>query len=202
MKRVDVPIEFTTEDGRLVSLRRLREADLSAVLRFANELVRERETNPVLGIVSLDRRMTRGDEEEFLLRMIMGVRRREGVSLAAFANGKMVGHCNVSRLRPKDVRHTGVFGLTVIRDYRGLGIGKKISTEVLREAARIGIWLVELTVFATNERAIHLYEDRGFKRVGTVPNKILRRGRHTDEIVMYADLRGSDKFPLKARDKS
>jgi ribosomal protein S18 acetylase RimI-like enzyme len=202
MKPRGEPLGFKTRDGRAVIIRRLSRRDLRAVLEFANDLVRERDRNPDLGIISLDRRMSVEDERKFLERMIRGVAKKEEVSLAAFSGRRMVAHCHVSRRTPKDVRHTGVFGLTISSDYRGIGIGRKLSTEVLNEALQIGVWLVELTVFAINEKAISLYERIGFKRVGIIPNKILRDGRHLDEIIMYADLRGSDKSPLRARGRS
>jgi ribosomal protein S18 acetylase RimI-like enzyme len=73
--------------------------------------------------------------------------------------------------------------------FRGVGIGEKLTEEVLRESGRIGVWLVELTVFAINVSARRLYEKMGFVRVGVVPDKVVRGDRHFDEVIMYADLR-------------
>jgi L-amino acid N-acyltransferase YncA len=36
----------------------------------------------------------------------------------------------------------------------------------------------------TEEKAAHLYKTAGFKRVGTIPKKILRKGEFHDIIVM------------------
>ena len=101
----------------------------------------------------------------------------------------MVGFSDVWRRTARDVRHTGVFGIVIREGFRDRGIGERLTTEVLRESKALGIWLVELTVFGTNNRAVHLYEKMGFRRVGVIPDKIVRGERRFDEIVMYADLR-------------
>lgn len=181
--------EFDAKGGRRVVLRHLRWKDLDTLVRFANTLVRERKTNQDLGIISLDKRVTKKDERKFLSYIIRGVRDKEVASVGAFVEGRLVGHCDLRRRKSSDVRHTGVFGIVILNRYRGIGIGERMMTEILEEARRMGIWLVELQVFAINDAAIHLYEKLGFRRVGVVPNKMLREGRHYDEIVMYADLR-------------
>ena len=194
--------EFKTSDDRPVILRTLLRSDLDAMMKFANIMVREKRTNRDLGIVSFDKRMTRKDERKFLSMLIDGVRNKEVVSIGAFADGRLVGHCDVRRRKPRDERHTGVLGIVILDGYRGVGVGQRLMTAAMNETRRIGVWLVELTVFSTNEPAIHLYEKMGFRRVGVVPNKMLRDGRHLDEVAMFADLRGTDKSTSKGRPNS
>lgn len=66
----------------------------------------------------------------------------------------------------------------------------------------MGVWLVLLEVMGKNEAAIGLDEKMRFPKAGVIPNKILRKGRHIDIVVMYADLRGIDKFPPQRRRES
>ena len=201
MKPGTTVAEFRTSDERFVTIRSLKYTDLDAMVEFANKLVKDKRTNRDLGIVSFDRRMTHKEEREFLKMVIEGNMNGDVVSLGAFAGGNLVGHCDLKRRKPADVRHSGVLGIVVLEGYRGVGLGEKLLTEVLGEAQRRGVWLVELTVFAINERAIHLYEKLGFRRVGIVPDKMHRDGRYLDEVAMYVDLRGSDKSPTTARGK-
>jgi len=182
-------VTFTANNGTQVVLRALRRSDLDELLKFANAVVRERRTNPELGITSLDRRLRKSDEEKFLDRILLGMKKNEVVSVAAFVGGKIVGHCDVSRRKPRDERHTGLFGIVILAECRGIGIGQMMAKTALEEALRKGVWLVELQVFAINRVAIHVYEKLGFKRVGVVPGKMLRNGRFLDEIRMYVDLR-------------
>jgi ribosomal protein S18 acetylase RimI-like enzyme len=179
---------FKAKDGREIALRPLGWGDLDALTVFANTIARERRTNLGLGIVSLDRRMTRKDERKFLRRQVGGQRDDTLVSVAAFHGKKMVGHCDIYGRTLSDVRHTGVLGIVIIDGYRGVGLGEAMVRTALRRSSEIGVWLVELTVFASNVPAKALYEKLGFKTVGTIPMKILRRGRFTDELAMYIRL--------------
>ena len=187
------PAEFAKPGGGSIVLKPLRRGDLDAVIGFAQTLVAERKVNWTLGIVSLDRNVTWNDEATFLERTLSGLRRGDFVGVAAFDGDRLVGNCDVAGRRSRDVRHTGVLGIAIIDGYRGFGLGRAMMGAALKQAARLGIWLVELEVFADNDRAKHLYEDLGFRMVGAVPGKILRHGRSIDPIMMYIDLRGTDK---------
>ncbi len=190
---------FSTADGRKVTIRPLRQGDLQAVLRFANSMADEKRVERDLGLISFDRRPSSAEERRFLDGIISGRRRREVVSVAVFDGVKLVGHCDIRRRMADDVMHAGTLGITIRRGYRGVGIGEIIMGEALGEARRIGIWLVQLTVFSKNRPAIGLYRKMGFRRAGIIPNKMMRDGRPLDEMIMYADLRGSDKSPTGSR---
>ena len=184
---------FTAKDGRRVLLRSLAKGDVGAMTRFANALVREKKANRGLGVATFDKRVDRKTEAEFLGKLVTARAKREGANCAAFAEGEMVGECTLNRRPLADFRHTGVLGIVVLAGYRGVGLGERLMAEVLRDAVRMGVWLVELDVVADNGPAIRLYEKLGFRRVGTIPNKVLRDGKHGDIVAMYADLRGTDK---------
>ncbi len=195
-------VAFKAKDGRLVLVRPLKARDLDSVLEYANTLVREKRVNRNLGVASFDRRLTREFERRFLRSITDGARRRELVDLGAFYGDRMIGICVVRRRLPKDVRHTGTLGVTVLDGFRGVGIGEKLVTAALEEAHRIGVWMVELEVLSMNSAARRLYEKAGFTRAGLLPNKFHRDGRFMDILVMYTDLRRSDKSPAGRRPKS
>jgi len=194
-------LKFTTKDGRTLVLRPLASTDVVAMLRFANALVKEKKENRDLGVASFDRRLTKEFEEKFLRSMLEGTKKRRAVSVAAFDGGRLVGECMVRGREPSDLGHTGLLGIVILEGYRGVGLGEKLMIEALDEAKRIGIWLIELEVLAINKGAARLYEKVGFMKVGVVPNKIQRDGRHIDIVAMYADLR-NDKSPLARRGES
>ncbi len=193
MRPGEVYAQFTAKDGRRVELRAPRGSDLPELLKFANALVKERRTNPDLGIISLDGRVSKSGERKFLTRAVLGIRKKEVAGVVAFVGGRLVGTCEVTRWRPYDVTHTGLLGIAILEGYRGIGLGEAMVRTVLREANQMGVWLVELQVFATSSVAVHLYEKVGFRRAGLVPGKIMRRGKLIDEVQMYVDLRGTDK---------
>ena len=188
MKGRGVYSEFRTADGRKIVLRPLRRGDLDSMLPFANSFVRERKRNRDLGITSLEKRMTRADEKAFLDKTLQEKAKKRRVSVAAFHGNRLVGHCDVSGRPASDERHTGLLGIVVVEGYRGLGLGERMMKIALAEAGKLGIWMIELEVFATNAPARHLYEKLGFKAVGVIPKKVLRNGRFTDIVRMYTHL--------------
>lgn len=77
---------------------------------------------------------------------------KAGAGLTVFANPRL--------------RHSADIGIMVHKDYQNMGVGSALMERLLDLADN---WLmlvrVELTVFADNERAIHLYEKFGFEKV-------------------------------------
>jgi ribosomal protein S18 acetylase RimI-like enzyme len=66
--------------------------------------------------------------------------------------------------------HVANASYAVASSARGLGLGRELVKDSLAQAARKGFRGLQFNVVvATNEAAIHLYEDLGFTRVGTVP---------------------------------
>jgi RimJ/RimL family protein N-acetyltransferase len=188
LKKGGVYSVFKTKDGRAITLRPLRRGDLDALVPFANSFVRERKRNRELGITSMDRRMTRANEKEFLDKTLRDRAKRRRVSVAAFDGDRLVGHCDIVGRTSRDERHTGMLGIVVVEGYRRTGLGEKMVRTALGQATKFGIWAIELEVFATNAPAKHLYEKLGFKMVGIVPKKVLRDGRFTDIVRMYIHL--------------
>jgi RimJ/RimL family protein N-acetyltransferase len=48
----------------------------------------------------------------------------------------------------------------------------------------MGLKVLTLSAFATNKRALHVYEKVGFTRTGVIPKKFFKEGVYIDEIVM------------------
>ena len=71
------------------------------------------------------------------------------------------------------VRHSGEFGMTVRKQYWGLGIGS-LMLEILIDWARDTriVKKLNLRVRTDNHRAIRLYEHRGFVKEGTIRKEI------------------------------
>ena len=89
----------------------------------------------------------------------------------AFDAGRLVGVAGLSFERRTRTRHKAtLFGMFVDADFRGRGIAAALVRAVLEEArATPGVEVVQLTVTATNEAALRLYERCGFRAFGTEP---------------------------------
>jgi RimJ/RimL family protein N-acetyltransferase len=179
---------FETRDGRLIILRPLRRSDLDAMVPFANNLVREKKNNREFGLTSMDTRVTRVDEKKFLDNTLEGMAKGRLVSVAAFYGSRLVGHCDIVGRTSRDERHAGVLGIVIIEGYRGVGLGERMIRMALSRASKIGVWMIELEVFAINTRAKNLYKKLGFETVGVIPRKVLRNGTFIDIVRMYIHL--------------
>ena len=75
-------------------------------------------------------------------------------------------------------------GIVVRNGCRNPGIGTEIMKTLLEQAASFGLRIVTVEPFATNKRAIHVYEKVGFAQSELIPKKHLRQGRFIDEVIM------------------
>jgi nitroimidazol reductase NimA-like FMN-containing flavoprotein (pyridoxamine 5'-phosphate oxidase superfamily)/RimJ/RimL family protein N-acetyltransferase len=83
------------------------------------------------------------------------------------------------------MRHAGEFGLSVRKAHWGQGIGSLMLDALLYWASHSGIVTkVNLRVRTDNERAIRLYEGKGFVREGTIGKAIVVGGEYFDHLVM------------------
>jgi RimJ/RimL family protein N-acetyltransferase len=106
----------------------------------------------------------------------------------------LVGDSIVSTLsfsaghRPR-LRHSGGFGMSVRKPYWGLGIGSCMLDTLLAWArATQTITKIDLRVRVDNQRAIRLYESRGFVREGTLRKEIYLDGQYYDLYFMGLEL--------------
>ena len=67
------------------------------------------------------------------------------------------------------LRHRAEFGVSVLRAYWGLGLGRALTEACIQCAKEAGYEQLELTVVAENERAIALYRKAGFVEFGRNP---------------------------------
>jgi ribosomal protein S18 acetylase RimI-like enzyme len=173
---------FKAKDGREVTLRAPRWSDLDDMLEFINSLVEE-------GVeISVNRLMTREEEIDWLARYLSRVEKDQVVGIVAEVGGRFVGQVQVD---PKGGRssHVGVLGISISRDYRDIGIGSELMREAENQVSRLGIEVMTLSVFATNERAIHTYEKTGYREVGRIPRHHLKDGVYIDDVIMAKDLK-------------
>lgn len=108
----------------------------------------------------------------------------------ALVDGEVVGWCDISLSRRPVFKHSGSLGMGIHPDFRGQGIGKKLITTTIEAAQRKGVTRVELEVFASNNRAIALYEKIGFKREGLKQRFARFDERYEDGVIMALLLNG------------
>ena len=81
------------------------------------------------------------------------------------------------------VRHRAEFGISVVKKYWGLGIGKALLTSCIECAKTAGYNQLELKVVAENERAVSMYERAGFVECGRNPKGFRSRIAGFQEVI-------------------
>lgn len=69
----------------------------------------------------------------------------------------------------RKVAHRARFGISVLKEYWGMGIGRALMDASVDCARRAGYTQLELEVVADNERAVSLYRRAGFEEYGRNP---------------------------------
>jgi L-amino acid N-acyltransferase YncA len=102
-------------------------------------------------------------------------------------NGKVVGSYILRANRPGLGNHVANAGFMVDPAARGSGIGRKMGEHALSEARRLGYRAMQFNfVISTNESAVHLWQELGFKIVGTLPGAFRHAGKgFVDAYVMF-----------------
>jgi ribosomal-protein-alanine N-acetyltransferase len=102
--------------------------------------------------------------------------------------GQLIGYAGMWRMN--DEAHVTTIG--VRRELQSAGYGRVLFAALVQGAYAMGAKWMTLEVRATNDKAVHMYEDFGFKIIGR------RRGYYTDNgedaLVMWSDSVYSPRF--------
>jgi ribosomal protein S18 acetylase RimI-like enzyme len=105
--------------------------------------------------------------------------------LVAVAANRIVGFSRCEGTYLKRFSHKVEFGVCVLKDFWGYGIGKNLLNRSIAWADSNGIKKMTLNVLETNSRAIELYKRVGFEIEGILKNgRILSDGGYYNTIVM------------------
>lgn len=131
-----------------------------------------------------------GHEAKYIRSQLKRITKKTTVELLVFCNNTLMGISSVD-MKDKTESHEGVFGISLAKEYRGEGIGKKFMQLVLEEAEKNipQLRIVTLGVFENNPLAKSMYEKFGFKEYGRLPKGILHKGEYVDHIYMYKNIK-------------
>ena len=112
-----------------------------------------------------------GTDEEREARLLEEAERcGNQVELVAIVDGRIVGSAGVEAVGSRrKVAHRARFGISVLQEYWGMGIGRVLMESCIDCARRAGYAQLELDVVADNERAMSLYRRAGFVEYGRNP---------------------------------
>lgn len=173
-----------TKTGKDITIRLPEAGDLEQLLKFINDLSDERTFIRYQG-----EHETLESEKKFVDTRLKDIKDNKAVHLLAFNNDNLIGASEI-HLSDKTEKHIGIFGLSVIKDFRGEGIGKLLMDLVIKEAVKKldNLKIITLVVYSTNDIARNLYKQMGFTEYGKLPNGITRNEKFEDAILMYKNI--------------
>jgi RimJ/RimL family protein N-acetyltransferase len=166
----------TARDGRAWTLRPGRPTDGRALARLFADVRQEGRW-----LITTPGSISEPSEAFWISELI---RANEHLALVAEANGEVVGNVLVSVDRGVATEHIGVLSITIAEDWRDVGIGSELVAAAQRWAHERGLRKVTLGVFPDNERAIAVYEKRGFVREGLRRQQFRSGDIYRDEVLM------------------
>ncbi|MBR5343593.1 MAG: GNAT family N-acetyltransferase [Oscillospiraceae bacterium] len=123
--------------------------------------------------------------EKVAARLAAGAESAADIEILAVVDGKLAGSAGIGLLRDRDkTRHRAEFGISVLRDYWGLGIGRALTAACIDCAEEAGYLQLELEAVSENAAALHLYEKYGFVEYGRNPRGFRNRAGKWQELVL------------------
>jgi ribosomal protein S18 acetylase RimI-like enzyme len=104
----------------------------------------------------------------------------------------LIGIVGFFRETLSKMRHKAtVWGMYVVPERRGQGIGKRLLEDLLERSTTLpGLEQVHLTLVTTNEAARHLYDTLGFRVYGLEPHAFKQGERYLgEELMLYSLLK-------------
>ena len=106
------------------------------------------------------------------------------IEIFAEFDGKIVGSAGINQKSPMiKLRHRCEFGISIDKNYWGLGIGRALTEACIECAQKAGYEQMELEVVAENERAVRMYEKCGFTEYGRNPRDFKSRLSGYQEVI-------------------
>ncbi|MGH2330648.1 N-acetyltransferase family protein [Thermoanaerobacter mathranii] len=159
----------------------IREAtikDARGIIKLLNSVGREK-------LYMVSETFNWSEEEE--KQLIRNLDRNKDLILVADYGGEIVGCLTLFRYyggRSPKVQHVGEIGVSIDARFRNIGIGTKLFAEAINWAKSKGYEKLCLSVFSTNEVAIHLYKKFGFEEEGRRRRQFKIGDEYVDEVLM------------------
>lgn len=167
------------KDGRKCIIRNGTEADGQAAFENFNKT---HEESDFLLSYPEENSMNAVEEGKFLREKTES---ENEVELVAEIEGKIVGLAGFEKVGSKyKVKHRAEFGISIEKDFWGLGIGRALINACIELAEKAGYTQMELDVVSENERAVSLYKSAGFVEYGRNPLGFKSRISGYQELIL------------------
>ena len=111
-------------------------------------------------------------------------RSTDEIEIIAIIDGRVAGTAGIEAIgRKYKVKHRAEMGISILKEYWGLGLGKALTKACIQCAKEAGYTQLELNVVSENEAAVSLYKSFGFTEFGRNPRGFNSRISGYQELV-------------------
>lgn len=162
-----------------VIIRKANQSDSKALIKYLNIIGGESDFL-TFGLGEFG--ITIEQEEEFIKNTL---KKDNSLFIIAEVNGKVIGNLNFSGGPRQRNAHVGEFGVSVLKEYWGNGIGEELIRYLVNWSKSSGIIRkINLRVRTDNKAGINLYKKIGFSEEGVLKRDYLINGKFYDSLSM------------------
>lgn len=174
-----------SKKGKDIIIRYPVKSDLNEMWRYINKLSKEKTFVRFQG-----EEITLKEEEKFVKKTLKNIREKKTLQLLVFHKDHLIGISSIE-MYDRVIKHVGLFGISVEKEYRSEGIGRQLMKCVVEEAKKrlSDLRIITLSHFEVNSIARKMYEDFGFKEYGILPKGLFYRENYIDYVFMYKNTR-------------
>ena len=171
-------MQYTLKNDMVIDVRDVNVSDAAAIVVYF-KLVNTQTKNLLREPNEAD--LTIEDEIKFLEKMVSS---SDECMFMGLHKGIIIGLAGFHGSNLKRITHKVSFGISLLRDYRSLGIGTVLMEILVQKAKEHGKKKIELDVRIDNPRAIRVYEKLGFIKEGVRKNSFYVDGKYIDLYLM------------------
>lgn len=167
------------KNGETVLLREAVKGDATELVAYLSKIGGE---SDFLTFGAGELNISESDEEAILEE---SRKAKNKMMILALVDNKVIGCLHFVGGARARIQHTGEFGVSVLKDYWGQGIGTVMVEELIQWAKGSNIIRkLNLRVRSDNDRAVSLYKKLGFIEEGLISREFLISGRFFDFYCM------------------
>lgn len=162
-----------------IVIRKANQSDSKALIKYLNIIGGESDFL-TFGLDEFG--ITIEQEEEFIKNTL---KKDNSLFIIVEVNGKVIGNLNFSGGPRQRNAHVGEFGVSVLKEYWGNGIGEELIRYLVNWSKSSGIIRkINLRVRTDNKAGINLYKKIGFSEEGVLKRDYLINGKFYDSLSM------------------
>ncbi|MEO8456255.1 MAG: GNAT family N-acetyltransferase [Chloroflexota bacterium] len=171
----------TNINGKEVTFRMMVPEDRDEIIRFAKLLPEE-------DLMFLRSDITQTGPVDAWMAYIKNGR---SISIIAEVGGHIAGYATIHMNEATWTRHVGEMRVLVSGDYRGMGLGKRLTTEAFAMAKELGLRKVTAQMSTDQRSARGVFEHLGFRPEALLADHVMTRdGQTRDLLIMSYDVAG------------